>query len=37
MSCLQWKTETFSNKVKQELENIKYGKIEDRFNWMLKV
>jgi branched-chain amino acid aminotransferase len=28
---------TFSNKVKQELENIKYGKTEDRFNWMLKV
>ena len=27
----------FSNKVKQELENIKYGRIEDRFNWMLKV
>ena len=27
----------FSNKVKQEIENIKYGKIEDRFNWMLKV
>jgi len=27
----------FSNKVKQEMENIKYGKIEDRFNWMLKV
>ena len=28
---------TFSNMVKQELEDIKYGKIEDRFNWMLKV
>ena len=27
----------FSNKVKQEIEDIKYGKIEDRFNWMLKV
>jgi len=27
----------FSNKVKEEMENIKYGKIEDRFNWMLKV
>ena len=27
----------FSNKVKHEIENIKYGKIEDRFNWMLKV
>ena len=27
----------FSNKVKQEMENIKYGKVEDRFNWMLKV
>ena len=27
----------FSNKVKQELENIKYGRIEDRFSWMLKV
>jgi len=27
----------FSNKVKEEMENIKYGRIEDRFNWMLKV
>lgn len=27
----------FSNKVKEEMENIKYGKIEDRFNWMLTV
>jgi len=27
----------FSNKVKEELEKIKYGKIEDRFDWMLKI
>lgn len=27
----------FSNKVKEELENIKYGKIEDRFNWMMPI
>ena len=27
----------FSNKVKEEMENIKYGKVTDRFGWMMKV